>query len=135
MIWLLILKATPSVRGPFCLLGVTIWWAWCALFDILGIHLGASGAPRGGILAPRDHPGGPWEQQDGFEVVDKRILVDFGIILGLVDFIFKAHFFFRACYQVVSLSVSETKFQRLGLQIVVRAWKFLHKSTFHGNCF
>ena len=32
------------------------------------------------ILAPRDHPGGPWEQQDGREVANNRIFVDFGVI-------------------------------------------------------
>ena len=38
----------------------------------------------GAILAPRHQPGGPWEQQDGFEVVDNKIFVDFGMILGPV---------------------------------------------------
>ena len=36
------------------------------------------------ILAPRDHSGGPWEQQDGHEVVNNTIFVDFGVISGLV---------------------------------------------------
>ena len=35
-------------------------------------------------MAPRGHPGGPWEQLDGLEVVDNRILLDFEVILGLV---------------------------------------------------
>ena len=39
-------------------------------------------ALREAISAPRDHLGGAWEQQDGFEVVDNRILHDFGNILG-----------------------------------------------------
>ena len=67
----LILSATPSAAGPSWLLGVAIWGAWCLLFDILGIHFGTSGALWRAILAPwdailelRDHPGGPWEQQD-----------------------------------------------------------------------
>ena len=63
-----ILRATPSAAGPFWLLGIAIWGPWCLLFDILGA-----------ILAPRDHPGGPWEQQDGREVANNRILVDFGV--------------------------------------------------------
>ena len=50
----------------------------------LGDHVGTSGAPRGGILARLDNPGGPWEQQDGFEVVVRKILFDFGVILGPV---------------------------------------------------
>ena len=36
----------------------------------------------GAILAPRDHPGGPWGQQDGFEMVVYRTLFDFWLILG-----------------------------------------------------
>ena len=42
------------------------------------------GAPWGAILAPRDHPGGPWEQQDGHEVANDKIVVDFGLISGRV---------------------------------------------------
>ena len=67
------------------------WGAWCLLFDILGTHFDTSGAPWGVILAPRDHPGGPWEQQDGLEVVNNRICVDFGMILGLVYVSFWVH--------------------------------------------
>ena len=33
-------------------------------------------------MAPRDHPGGPWQQQDGHEVVNDTILVDFGVTSG-----------------------------------------------------
>ena len=46
-------------------------------FDILGV-------PWEAILAPRDHPGGPWEQQDGHEVANDRILVEFGVTSGPV---------------------------------------------------
>ena len=77
-----ILRATPSAGGPFWLFGIAIWGAWWLLFDILGIHFGTAGAPWGVILAPRDHPGGPWEQQDGLEVVQNRISIDFAVILG-----------------------------------------------------
>ena len=35
-------------------------------------------------MSPRGHPGGPWEQQDGFEVVNNSIFFDFGVILGFV---------------------------------------------------
>ena len=62
----------------FCVLGFAIWTAWCLLFYILGIHFDTSGAPRETILAPRDHPGGPWVQQDGLGVVNSRISVDLG---------------------------------------------------------
>ena len=44
-------------------------------------HLGST---LGAILAPGDHPGGPWEQQDGHEVANNRIFVDFGMISGPV---------------------------------------------------
>ena len=59
---------------------VAIWRAWCLHFGILGDHFGTSGTPWEAILAP----GGPWEQQDGHEVVNDRILIDFGMISGLV---------------------------------------------------
>ena len=49
-----------------------------------GDHFGISGAPWEAILALRDHPGGPWEQQDGHEVANNRILVDLGVISGPV---------------------------------------------------
>ena len=101
-----ILRATPSAASPFWLLGVAIWGAWCFHFDITGCHFGTSGAPWGAILAPRDHPGGPWEQQDGHELVWSRIFIDFGVILGPVYISFlgsrslKLHF----CFGVVSRS-------------------------------
>ena len=44
-------------------------------------HLGSS---LGDSFSLRDHPGGPWEQQDGHEVPNDRILVDDGKISGLV---------------------------------------------------
>ena len=50
----------------------------------MGGHFGISGTPWKAILAPRDHPGGPWEQQDGHEVANDRIFIDFELILGLV---------------------------------------------------
>ena len=39
-------------------------------------------APWGTILAPCEHPGGPWEQQGGHMTVLKQILIDCGAILG-----------------------------------------------------
>ena len=60
---------------------------------------GISGLPFGGlgvfiltfwkaILVPRDHPAGPWEQQDGHEVVRNMMFIDFGVILGPVKISF-----------------------------------------------
>ena len=89
-----ILGATPSAAGPFWLLGIAIWEPRCFVFEVLGAisasgsisggYFGTSGAPWGAILAPRDHPGGPWEQQDGLEFANNRILVDLGMIPGFV---------------------------------------------------
>ena len=71
-------------------------------------------------MAPRDHPGGPWEQQDGLEAVDTRIFVDFGVIWGIVyaGFLISKYFkicCFRSCFHVILLSISVSKYRRLGL--------------------
>ena len=68
-------------RSPFG----AIWGPWCILFDILGpfwhlgitleSHCGTSRAPWKVILASRDHPGGPWEQQTGHEVANDTFLL------------------------------------------------------------
>ena len=80
----IILRATPSAAGPFWLPRVAIWGARCLHFDILGDYFSIPGAPGAAILAPQDHAGGPWEQQDGFEMVVYRILFDLGMVLGPV---------------------------------------------------
>ena len=80
----------------------------------MGGHLGI-------IRASRDHPGGPWEQQDGLEVVDNMIFDDFGVTLALAYITFwvskclKMFFVCRACFQVIFLSISDSNFRRLGL--------------------
>ena len=55
-------------------------------FQLLAVAIGGLGAsilaPWGTILAPREHPGGPWEQQHGLEGVRHRIFIDFGVLLG-----------------------------------------------------
>ena len=61
---------------------LTLWELFWHLGSTLGGHFGVSGAPWEAILAPRDHP---WEQQDGHEVANDRILVDLGMISGLVS--------------------------------------------------
>ena len=70
------------------------------------------------IFAPRGHPGA-WEQQDGLEVVNNRILIDFGVISGLVYVSFWGpeclFFFVRACFRVIFFMISDSKFGRLGL--------------------
>ena len=67
-----ILRAALSAAGPFELLVVAIWEAWCFHFDTLGT-----------ISAPWAHPGGPWEKQEGHEGIRNRIFTDFGVIFGL----------------------------------------------------
>ena len=61
------------LEGPFWHFGST-----------MGSYFGVSEAPWEAILAPRDHPGGPWEQQDAHEVANNRMFVDLGMISGLV---------------------------------------------------
>ena len=50
----------------------------------MGGRFGVSEAPWDAIPALRDHPGGPWGQQDGHEVANDRIFVDLGEISGPV---------------------------------------------------
>ena len=62
-------------------------------------------APWGTILAAWEHLGAPWEQQDCLEVVQHRILIDFGVFLGpLLRFVSAPRLGFsicvRACFQV-----------------------------------
>ena len=57
-------------------------------------------------MAPRDHPGGPWEQPDGHEVANDMIFVDFRMISGAVYVSFSGSkcikiVFFQACFQVI----------------------------------
>ena len=55
----------------------------------MGSSFGILEAPWEAVLAPRDHPGGAWEQQqDEQEVANDRILVDLGMILGPVSISF-----------------------------------------------
>ena len=70
------LRATTSAAGPF-------WEPCWHLGSALGGHFGISGAPWEAILAPRDHTGKRWDEQDGHEVANDRLLVDFGMICGV----------------------------------------------------
>ena len=63
---------------------LTFWEPFWHLGSTLGSHFGVSGAPWEAILALRNHPGRPREQQDGHEVANARIFVDFLMISALV---------------------------------------------------
>ena len=81
----------------------------------------ASRDQLGGHFGTSDHPGGPWEQQEGRGVANNRIFVDFGVISGLISVSFwglKMFFFvlFRLVFQVIFLSISDSIFRCLGLQ-------------------
>ena len=76
------LKGYALCHWPLHLLVVAILGAWWLHFDRPVEHFGTSGTPWGVILAPRNKPGGPWEQQDGHEVARNRIFIDFEMILG-----------------------------------------------------
>ena len=51
---------------------------------IVGYLGGIWEASGSSFSAPRDHPGGPWEQQYGHEVARHRIFADLGMISGHV---------------------------------------------------
>ena len=73
-----------------------------------GGRFGTSGASWEAILAPRDHPGGPWEHQDGHEDANDGILVDFGMISGPVSVRFSGPKCFKK--QFILKPVSTTYF-------------------------
>ena len=77
--------------------------------DHFGCPFCISGAPWDPILALRDHPGGPWEQQDGHEVVNNRILSVLGFKM------FESSCYLQACFQEIFLSISDSNSRRLGL--------------------
>ena len=105
-------------------------------FDILGRHFGTSGAPQAAILAPRGHSGGPWEQQDGVEVVRDRIFIDFGVILEPVYISFlnsrslKFHFFGLVSGSLF-YRVLNWYFDAWDSEFEVFAKKALQKTIFH----
>ena len=74
------LEGYALCRRPLLAPRIAIWGARSLHFDSLGNNFRTSGAPWEAILAPRGHPGGPWQQQDGFEMVVYRILLDLGVI-------------------------------------------------------
>ena len=134
---MIILRATPSAAGHFCILGVAICDACCLHFCGPGDHFGTSGAPRETILALRDRPGGPWERQDGHEVVRNRSFIDLGVILGPVymSFLNSGSLKFPLLPGLVSISLFHgflsRHFDAGDSSIDVFAKKILQKSTFH----
>ena len=99
-----ILRATPSAAGPlfFKILSalasrdhhlgpfeglgasfLTFWEPFWHLGSTSGGQSGFSGQLREAILAPRDHPGGPWEQQDGHEVANDKMTESIPQVIGV----------------------------------------------------
>ena len=117
----IILRAMPSAAGPLWLLGLPFRGRGASILLFWETISAPREHPGGPFLAPQDNPGRPWEQQDGLEMVLYGILFDFGLILGPVYINFwssrtlKFRFFGGSCFQVIFLSISETKFRRLGL--------------------
>ena len=71
-------------------------------------------------MAPRDHPGRSREQQDGHEVANNRIFVDFGVIPGPVDVSFWVQnalniILFLGLLPGHFLAISNSNVRRLGL--------------------
>ena len=92
----------------------------CLHFDILGDHFSTSGANWEASFAARGQPGGPWVQQDGFEMANNNMFVDFLLIWGLVYVSFLGtkmfnKMFFQACSQVTILSIFDSKCWPWGL--------------------
>ena len=79
-------RSAPS----FCHFGIPFLQPGITLGDHFGTsgapwvrHFGVSEAPWEAILAPRDHPGGPWEQQDGHEVANNRMTESTPRVIGV----------------------------------------------------
>ena len=93
------------------------------------------------ILATPGHPGRPWEEQDGHEVVGNMIFIDFGVILEPVYVSFLTSR--RSTCQFLSGVLPEPFLYRFLNRIFksrdskfeVFAQKVLHKSTFRQNHF
>ena len=106
----------------------------------MGSYFGISGAPWEAILAPRDYPGGPWEQQDGHEVARQRILIDFGLISGHVSVSSwvrnaKKNLFIFRLVSKSCLSISDSILRRRGLRNRCFRIEFIAKSDFPRNRF
>ena len=92
-------------------------------------------------MAPQDHPGRPWEQQDGLEVLDNMILLDLRVILGRVYVSFwnskylKIHFVFGLASRSFFYRFLTRNFNVWDFQIKMFASNALQKSTFDGNRF
>ena len=92
-------------------------------------------------MATRGHPGRPWEQRDGHEVVRNMIFIDFGVILEpvYVSFLTSRRWtcqFFRACFQNLFLyRFLNRNVNSRDSRFEVFAYKVLQKTTFHQNRF
>ena len=76
------MRGTPSAAGPFCLLGLPFRGLGASILTFWETIVAPREHPRGPFLAFRDHGRGPWEQQDGLEMIFHRISFYFEVILG-----------------------------------------------------
>ena len=116
--------------GPFRGLGasfLTFWEPFWHLGSTLEGHFGTSEAPWEVILTPRDHLGGPWEQQDGLEVVDNRI---WGLFMSVFESQNSSKFLFllglspdRFFYRVLNQKFGVWEFQSVSVSNIVFSWK------------
>ena len=88
----------------------------------------------------RGHLGGPCDQQDGFEKVNNRILVDLGVIRELVYVrgfkMFTESCLVWACFQVIFNRILTRNFDVWDFHTWFSlAWDVLQKSAFRGNRF
>ena len=114
-----ILRATPSAAGPFWLLGLPFGMLGVSISTFWGTHFGTSSASWGDRFGTS---GPPWRTMGAGGWT--RDFIWFYMILGWLRDLWRLAFwvqkpenvlFFQACFQIIFLSISESKFQRLGL--------------------
>ena len=83
-------------------------------------------------MTPRDHPGGPWEHQDGHEFANNRIVVDFEVIFGIcLCFIFmlvSRSFFYRFLIRIFDLGLQKRCFRTECIAKIDFSWKSFYKN-------
>ena len=113
------MRSIPLLASRVCHFGASVS---PSLYS--GRYFRISEAPWVVILATRGHPGRPWEQWDGHEVVRNTIFIDFGVILEPVYVSFltsrrlTCHFCRADASRSPFVSISEPKCQLAGFKIL-----------------